>query len=433
MRIAHLPSSYLPESLGGTEVYVHHLAEELARQGHESAVVVHGGRQDAEQPSALYQVVRLPGLGPCSRAELYGRLQQQEPPGFADFLDDWRPDVVHFHAFTLGAGLAHARLARKRGIPYVVTYHTPTFSCAGGTLMHQGRTVCDGRIEPRRCAACVLQGQGWPRPVARLLGCSPLPHAGLPDGPWLPRLALPSLLDEGLGHWREFMDGAAAIVACAPWCRDVLVRNGIDAAKISVHRQALPGPARTRKLRLPLPGGRPLRLGFFGRFCWIKGPDLLLDAASRLHRQDLETVCELAGPIPDNERRWANRLLARHAAHAIYKGTLRDDALRAWLRSLDLVVIPSRWLETGPLTLLEAWDEGVPVVGANLGGIADFLNSANLDALAFEPENPASLADAIIRATRWSTPAATMNIPNARELVQRTVELYESLLAAVVS
>src|SRR5262249_36576627 len=159
------------------------------------------------------------------------------------------------------------------------------------------------------------------------------------------------------------------------------------AAKISVHRQALPGPTRTRTLRLPLPGGRPWRLGFFGRFCWVKGPDLLLEAVAQLKRQGLETVCELAGPIPDNERRWANRFLARHAAPAIYKGTLRDDALRAWLRSLDLVVIPSRCLETGPLTLLEAWDEAVPVVGANLGGIADFLNSANLDTLAFEPEN----------------------------------------------
>src|SRR5262249_54466594 len=156
-------------------------------------------------------------------------------------------------------------------------------------------------------------------PLARLLGCSPLPHSGLPDGPWLPRLALPSLLQEGLAYWREFMDGAAAIVACAEWCRDVLVHNGVDTGNISVHRQALPGPTPVRTLRLPLPGRRPWRLGFFGRFCWVKGPDLLLEGAARLRRQGFETVCELAGPIPDNERRWANRLLVRHAPHALYK------------------------------------------------------------------------------------------------------------------
>jgi len=428
MRIAHLPSSYLPDSLGGTEVYVHHLAEELARQGHESAVVIHGGRLDAEQLSPLYHVERLPALPPCTRAELYGRLQREQPPGFAEFLDEWRPDVVHFHALTLGAGLGHARQAQKRGIPYVVTYHTPSFSCARGTLMHDGRSACDGRIDPKRCAGCVLQGQGWPRPLARLLALSPLPHAKLPDGPWVPRVALKSLLNTARSHWQEFMNGASAIVACAGWCRDVLVRNGVDPAKIAVHRQALPGPTRTRTLRLPLRKDRLLRLGFFGRFCWIKGPDLLLDAAARLRRQGLDVSCELAGPIPANERRWAERLLARHAAYVVYKGILHDDALRAWVRSLDLVVIPSRCLETGPLTLLEAWDEGVPVIGADLGGIGEFLADSSLTALAFPAKDTGGLAARVHSAATWSRPAPAVQIPGMHELANSMAKAYDSLL-----
>jgi glycosyltransferase involved in cell wall biosynthesis len=229
------------------------------------------------------------------------------------------------------------------------------------------------------------------------------------------------------------MDGAAAIVACAEWCRDVLARNGIDTGKISVHRQALPGPTRTRSLRLPLPPRRPWRLGFFGRFCWIKGPDLLLEGAAHLRRLGLEVICELAGPIPDNERRWADRQLAHRATHALYKGTLRGDELRTWLRSLDLVVIPSRCLETGPLTLLEAWDEGIPVIGPNLGGVADFLRASNLDALAFEPKSPSSLVQAVIRAARWSTSASTVSVPGGIDLAQRIAELYDSLLAAAPS
>jgi glycosyltransferase involved in cell wall biosynthesis len=427
MRIVHLPSSFLPDSLGGSEIYVHHLAEELARQGNESAVVVHGGRKDAGQPSSLYHVERLPSLPPCTRAELYSRLQREQPPGFAEFLDEWRPDVVHFHALTLGAGLAHARLARQRGIPYVVTYHTPTFSCARGTLMLDGRSACDGRIDPNRCAGCVLQGKGWPRPLARLLACSPLPHAKLPDGPWVPRVTLKSLMKTSRGHWQEFMDGAAAIVACAAWCRDVLVRNGVDPAKIAVHRQALPGPTRTRTLRLPLARGRPLRLGFFGRFCWVKGPDLLLDASARLRRQGLDVFCELAGPIPDNERRWADRLLARNAVYAVYKGILHGDALRTWLQSLDLLAIPSRCMETGPLTLLEAWDEGVPVIGADLGGTAEFLAENGLADFRVSPQDSHALADGIRGVAQWRRPAPSVQIRGVQELVSATVDLYESL------
>jgi glycosyltransferase involved in cell wall biosynthesis len=347
-----------------------------------------------------------------------------EPPGLAAFLDGWQPDVVHFHAFTLGAGLGHARLAQARNIPYVVTYHTPTFSCPRGTLMYEGRQVCDGVLEPARCARCVLQGQGWPRPLARLLAGSRLPHGVFPDGPWLPRLALPSLLEEGERYFQEFMGGAAAIVACAAWCRDVLVRNGVNAGKITVQRQALPGPTRTRRLQLPLPSRRPLRLGFFGRFCWIKGPDLLLEAAERLRQQGLDVVCELAGPIAPSEKPWAESLLARHASHAAYKGVLRGDEVASWLEGIDLVVLPGRWLETGPLTLLEAWDAEVPVIGANLGGIPEFLTSAGLETLAFTPDDPASLAEAVTRALAWTGAAPSVTIPGMETLGEELATLY---------
>src|SRR5262249_42956074 len=152
------------------------------------------------------------------------------------------------------------------------------------------------------------------------------------------------------------------------------------------HRQALPGATRKRLLRLPLRKDRPLRLGFFGRFCWVKGPDVLLEAAAHLRGQGTDVTCDLAGLIPANERLWADRLLAKHAAHARYRCPLPDAALRPWLRSLGLVVIPSRCLETGPLTLLEAWDEGVPVIGSRLGGISEFLSAGYLDEFAFPPQ-----------------------------------------------
>jgi glycosyltransferase involved in cell wall biosynthesis len=356
------------------------------------------------------------------------------PPGFAEFLDEWRPDIVHFHALTLGAGLGHARLARERNIPYFVTYHTPTFSCPRGTLMHEGRTICDGRIEPVRCGSCVLHAQGWPRPLARLLAHSPLQPEHLPEGPWLPRLALPALIQDGYGHWREFMDGATRVVACASWCRDVLIRNGVAGDRVVVHRQALPGPARARVLRLPLGRGRPLRIGFFGRFCWMKGPDLLLEAARLLRGQGVEVVCELAGPLAADEQAWARRLLAGHRDLAVYHGVKRGPELRAWLGGLDLVAIPSRCMETGPLTLLEAWDEGVPVVGANLGGIREFLQAAELEEFLCEPCNSVSLARAMTRLAEWR-PSHDVQVPVAgiTELGPAMIDLYQESMPLPVA
>ncbi len=431
MRLAFLPSSYLPESLGGTEIYVHHLSEALTDIGHEIAVICH--RPPNDQSDALtYEVISLDQYPAKRRADLYLHACSDEPPGFAQFLREWNPDLLHFHALTLGAGVGHARVASQYGIPYVITYHTPTISCPRGTLMRWGREVCDGFIEPRRCAACVLQSHGWPGLMAQTMAQSPLPWSWLPEGPWIPRLALPSLLAGGLETWREFMGGAAQIIACACWCRDVLVANEVPAHKITVLRQALPGADRTRRLKLPIGKSRPIKLGFFGRFCWVKGPDLLLQAAQQLVTQGIPAVCELVGPIAENERAWAQALLADYKSLALYHGVKRGSDLTQWIMSLDLIVIPSRCLETGPLTLLEAWDQGIPVIGADLGGIREFMHDAGMQELLFAPDDANDVARAVRCALEWPVlRQPSVHINGMAELSQRMDRIYRETFAPI--
>ena len=41
------------------------------------------------------------------------------------------------------------------------------------------------------------------------------------------------------------------------------------------------------------------------------------------------------------------------------------------LADMDLLAVPSTWLEAGPLVVLEAFAVGIPVLGSDLGGIAE--------------------------------------------------------------
>jgi glycosyltransferase involved in cell wall biosynthesis len=260
------------------------------------------------------------------------------------------------------------------------------------------------------------------------LARSPLRHDRLPEGPWLPRLALPSLLQGAGDSWQEFMSHAERVVVCAGWCKEVLVRNGVPTDRIVVLRQGLPGPTRRRRLWPPAVKGRPIHVGFFGRFAWSKGPDLLLQASELLRAEGLDVRCELAGPIAERESRWAWELFRRHSDHAVYRGTLHDDALRQWLRGLALVVVPSRTLETGPLTLLEAWDEEVPVIGTGLGGIQEFLDGAGLGAWTFEANSASSLAAAIRRGMdRPVEERPEVQVPGMVEMGERMAEIYEQI------
>ena len=106
-----------------------------------------------------------------------------------------------------------------------------------------------------------------------------------------------------------------------------------------------------------------LRLGYFGRLDPAKGLDTLIEALRRIPeapvRLDIFAVRQ-AGSEP-----YASRLERRAAGdrRIVFRAALPPDAVREAMRGCDIVAVPSRTLETGPLVVLEAFDAGTPVLG----------------------------------------------------------------------
>ena len=85
---------------------------------------------------------------------------------------------------------------------------------------------------------------------------------------------------------------------------------------------------------------------------------------------------------------------------------------RSWARSIatqtadvyaqiDVLVVPSLWLENSPLVIHEAFMAGIPVVGARIGGIADLVEDGR-HGTALRPTSPRDLAAALRRPDRES-------------------------------
>src|SRR5204862_6040437 len=81
-----------------------------------------------------------------------------------------------------------------------------------------------------------------------------------------------------------------------------------------------------------------------------------------------------------------------------------EDAKRAILAASDVVVQPSRHEAFG-IVFLEAWAQGVPVVGAAAGAIPDVIGDGGLT---FAPGDPSDLADKIERLLADPDAAAAM-------------------------
>ena len=101
---------------------------------------------------------------------------------------------------------------------------------------------------------------------------------------------------------------------------------------------------------------------------------------------------------------WLNRLAAGDGRVA-FRPALSPHAVVKEMRACSLVAVPSRWLETGPLVVLEAFAAGTPVLGARLGGISELVTDGENGVL-LPPDNP----------QRWAREIARMAADPARLL-----------------
>jgi glycosyltransferase involved in cell wall biosynthesis len=67
------------------------------------------------------------------------------------------------------------------------------------------------------------------------------------------------------------------------------------------------------------------------------------------------------------------RALAGSDPRIHFEQPLARHQVSAALRDLDVLAVPSRWLETGPLVALEAFAAGRPVLGSDLGGLKELV------------------------------------------------------------
>ena len=410
--VLHVPFTWFPDAVGGTEIHVAALIGALRARGIEGAVAAPGDREQEYAHCGL-PVYRLAVDPRPDLAQAYGAPDRRVARSFGALLERlrplrWplpRPLIVHLHARTAAVSDALLDIARAAGAKTVVTYHTPTVSCVRGTMMRMGRSPCDGRLEQRRCAACVLAGHGMPPLLRDLAARTPGAVGRLVEragsaGRVSAALRLPRLIGTAHRGFYDFVRKADRVVAVCLWARDVLRLNGVPDDKLVLCRQGLPRPGGIRPA-VSRPTDRDdaapglLRLGYFGRLDPAKGIDILIDALRRIPeapvRLDIFAVRQAGSDS------YAQRLERRAAGdhRIVFRAALPPGAVRGAMQRCDIVAVPSRVLETGPLVVLEAFDAGTPVIGARLGGVAELV-ADGIDGVLVPPERPAEWAAAIL-------------------------------------
>jgi glycosyltransferase involved in cell wall biosynthesis len=122
---------------------------------------------------------------------------------------------------------------------------------------------------------------------------------------------------------------------------------------------------------------------FFGRISVEKGISTLIKAFSGRPGQKLKIAGTgpLKSMVEEAAKTWPN---------IEYVGFKTGKELELLIRNSSFVIIPSEWYENNPLSLVEAYNFGKPVIGANIGGIPELINDES-NGFIFESGNIQSL------------------------------------------
>jgi len=128
---------------------------------------------------------------------------------------------------------------------------------------------------------------------------------------------------------------------------------------------------------------------YCGRLSEEKGLTVLFDAAKQT--PDIPFHIVGTGPLKDG---LINKVEKYGLKNIFFLGYKSGDELNTVLMESTCVVVPSEIYENCPMTILEAFAAGKPVIGSNIGGIPELINEA-VDGFTFQSGNSSELKEKI--------------------------------------
>jgi len=145
----------------------------------------------------------------------------------------------------------------------------------------------------------------------------------------------------------------------------------------------------------PRTDSEELRIGYFARICPEKGLQFLIDAFRQLHAQMPHTRLIAGGYLGKRDTVWFRNLM-RNAADLgnsfEYIGSPPDHQTKvSFLKTLDVLSVPTVYQEPKGLFALEALANGIPVVLPSHGAFPEMIAQSG-GGILFDPGSPEHLA-----------------------------------------
>jgi glycosyltransferase involved in cell wall biosynthesis len=403
LRIALIVHQFLPRHAAGTEQLTLKIAQALrARQN--DVVIVTAEPTSNAAPTITQDsidgvpVLRLQGV---AIHDPFVSIRNPTADGLLrEALERVSPDLVHvFHFSHVGVGVIDVVDALH--LPMVFTATDFWWRCPLERLQLTEGRRCDGPgLFGARCLRHRLVLGSSQRTLAARV------YASVPS--WL--YAFPLLMARAVSSFLPLARRAAALSRRQDHLRRYAQRIGLSLAPTAAVREEMllagfhPHSVRLLPFGIDAPEAcrsedptRPFTIGFIGTLRSHKGAHFLLEAASRLPAGTKARIQIYGDRATDPAYAESLDKLARASAVPVtFEGAFTEDRFGRVLAGLDVVVVPSLWMENRPLVLLSSLLARKPVVVTDQPGLTcEVVHGEN--GLIVPPDDADALAKSLYR------------------------------------
>ncbi len=238
--------------------------------------------------------------------------------------------------------------------------------------------------------------------------------------------------NEGIRHRRNWVrrvfDDVDLFISPSKFLREFFIRHGLPDDKIifSDNGFLLPDVEMKNEVKFPL------RFGYIGTWIPSKGVDLALKAFQDVQPGKARLIVYGFFPGYDGFEHYEDELKSLAGSAVEFKGKYGPDEVYEILQEMDCLIMPSIWWENSPMTIHEAFASRVPVITADVGGMAEQISEGG--GMTFEHRNPRSLQTVIHKIIENPSLLSDMqtSIPTVKSIESfagEIVDLYQDLIS----
>lgn len=353
---------------GGAEIVYFNTARLLKSHGHEVAYFSSVDDRNEKTEFEQYFV----GAGNIREMSLIRKIRKVPSylhnSGAARQLErlisDFRPDIAHVHIFYGTLSVSILGMLRKHKVPVVHTVHDYRLLCPVNSLTDKKGNVCE-LCKDRHYYHCIIKR------------CS--------EG-----VISQSIMVTLEAYFWKYIMNPVKYIDHFIFVSDFSRGKHLEFNPVFGGRHTrIYNFTQFREQGEPAPRGNYFL--YFGRLSAEKGIKTLVSAFSDDRSQRLK----IAGTGPLREFVEDS---AKTSGNIDYVGFMKGEDLAGLIRNSSFVILPSECYENNPLTIVEAYSLGKPVIGADTGGIKELINDGR-NGFLFRSGDRKSLKSAIENST----------------------------------